>query len=575
MPVCKKCGNEYDESLSVCPNCGEPFTPVIPEETFDMYQELLSSSDTKEFVMPSEIIEAMSSDTLPDLSSEESEPEPHDNNIREQMVREMYAEEPEEPGFLDKMQTSVSSLFSSIRKNISSARISFSNSLSANKKSSSKEDEAEEDTSDETLSDDTEPTEASNEIQESLLPVDETVTELEESSDFPDVEDTEDIEDTVTDDSLLAESVDNPDLYDAADPLDTVSDQSSESTENIEALYEEENDLAALFNELSDEPSFEVGFMPSTSGENLSKAYQVTEPAEATVTLEAVSEESTTDNDSETDETLSVEPETVSSDDLSAEETSVDSLPYTDDDSEASVNEMSSVDSILEGLREGLETDLPAEESAQTENAEVEEHEEVPAVSDDITVTDKEGTSNEAPDKKSRLLRKKGLGKAAVLGLALLAILSMLGVLFLWIIPQKRAEQQAIEERENAYLDFLCDTWMSDVFIYADQIHPSREVLTLNKDYTYRCDIWTSSSDREAFDPEIWSITDTNEGTYYLELDTASIRIYYTGDDGEDYVYRRYIRQLDDNVLVLREYYNETLSEYYDVTFSKYTEAIS
>ena len=111
---------------------------------------------------------------------------------------------------------------------------------------------------------------------------------------------------------------------------------------------------------------------------------------------------------------------------------------------------------------------------------------------------------------------------------------------------------------------------MSDVFIYAEETHPSREVLTLTTDMKYQCDIWTSSSDREAFDPQIWSVTDSNSGTYYLELDTASIRIYYTGDDGQEYVYRRYIRELTEDKLVLREYYNENLSEYYDVTFTKF-----
>ena len=570
MPVCKKCGNEYDNSLNACPNCGEPYTPDIPEETFDMYQELLSTSDTKEFVMPSDLLEEVApSEMLSDPDAGESPV--LEENIREQMVREMYAEEPEEPGLIDKLQSSVSSFISSIRKNLSSTR-------PASKSSSplSENNASEEETIAEPITNDAEVEDALDNAQGRQSSNEESVPETEKSSDFLSTELPDDVEDSTIEEMPDTESVADASLPEASDELGTVYDQSSKPTDDIASF--DDDTLPPLFDELSDEPSFDEGLLPGIPDGDLAEADHENELSDKSISAEITSEEQE-DASSEFEEEMPDEPEVKPLEkDEDIEETVSDIASYTEENIEEPTYEEASVDSILENLRENLDSDMPAEETEQTEST-VSESDEVSDISEQVTTSEeadtvKDDSSDNSSNKGSRLLRKKGLGKAAVLGLALLAILSVLGVIFLWILPQKRAEQQAIEARENAYLDFLCDTWMSDVFIYADQAHPSREVLTLNKDYTYRCDIWTSSSDREAFDPEIWSITDTNEGTYYLELDTASLRINYTGDDGEDYVYRRYIRQLDDDVLVLREYYNETLSEYYDVTFSKYTEGM-
>ena len=674
MPICKKCGNEYDDSLNACPNCGEPYTPDIPDETVDVYQELLSSSDTKEFVMPSDLLEEIvPEDMLSDPDT--GEPLLHNDNIREQMVREMYAEEPEEPGFIDNLQSSFSSFIGSFRKNISSVKDIISNSLPINKNSASEKTEDRDEMSvesvtdnalAESISDDTQDLQPSGEdpdlgpeefsdshdispvnnhaeetidkLQSSfssfkssfrksissvratvsnLLPMNKTSSSEEagynsevpsdaitdndmaesiskDVQDLPSVneepvlvpeaisdsQDTASVinpDDEIDEDAQFTEKIEDNILPETENNVEIVNDQASETTDD-EALYEEFSDFTSLFDELSDEPSFEVGFMPAipeeitTETDIRSESLEITEPTKVIYTEQEPEAAIETDKSSD-------EPDLESSEKIDAEEfdetedSFADITPSEDEKTEEPSYEESSVDTILEGLRDTLDNNESTDETEQAAITDSMLNEESSAVTESSDV--EEELKDISSNKESRLLRKKGLGKAAVLGLALLAILSVLGVIFFWILPQKKAEQEAIEARENAYLDFLCDTWMSDVFIYADQAHPSREVLTLGKDYTYHCDIWTSSSDREAFDPEIWSITDTNEGTYYLELDTASLRIYYTGEDGEDYVYRRYIRQLDDNVLVLREYYNETLSEYYDVTFSKYTEGIS
>ncbi|MBR0343162.1 MAG: hypothetical protein IJH64_13125 [Oscillospiraceae bacterium] len=582
MAVCKKCGKEYDESLSTCPYCGEPFTPDIPEETFDMYQELMSTSDTKEFVMPSELLEELVPEEIID-DPETAESPILNDSIREQMVREMYTEEPDGPRFADQMRSSLSSLFASL-KNI---KLPFGRSSSPAEVSN--EPAPSEEANDVSFE---EPAESIAE-SEDLMPTDKeslTIDQeeplVEESTiETEEVLETGEIQEQIFEDSGTGEAeeafAEEADI-DSADEPDTY-----DSSADVEAVPFDEIDTSPLFDELSDDISFEEGFVPLFP-ETESKEIQPDNPEFEELPQEEIVSEDNIPEETDLEETV---PEEILDTPVSDEATLPDETELQQDTAveEPAVTEVLSdsaedevtVDSILEGLRESYEEPEQAEAEDQTEDTEHEENA-ILADEEDTSVLSEAITSEEAEDGSTtvssdaengaKLLKKKGLGKAGVLILALLAVLAVVGVIFFYILPQKQAEQQAIEDRVNSYLEFLCDTWMSDVFIYADQEHPSREVLTLNKDFTYRCDIWTSSSDREAFDPEIWSITDTNEGTYYLELDTASLRIYYTGDDGEDYVYRRYIRELDDDVLVLREYYNETLSEYYDVTFSKYKE---
>lgn len=463
MPICKKCGTEYDSSLDACPTCGEP--TERNEETFDMYQELLNSSDTKEFSLLPEDSEEFTEDIGPDENIPEEpaveEDDISESEMREQTVREMFAEEPEEPSFIEKVKTSLLSLFASRKK-----------------------EGHEEAPSDTGLANSTEIVETDSEAVSEELPVpqpddpDETLIETTIENTNSDVEEA-DLETALPEETPDDES----DLFD-----EILSDGSVLEEEPIPEVFDSE--------EIEEQP---------VSVSNQEEPSPITEGS------------TETENEDE---------------DLEKEEESKDETPAESEPSETPSTTVFHADT---------DTDSAGETSSDKEN-------------------------------RNKLLKKKGLSRPIVLSLALIAILAVLGVVFLWILPQKQAEQQAIEAQENAYLDFLCDTWMSDVFIYAEETHPSREVLTLTKDLHYHCDIWTSSSDREAFDPDIWSITDTNDGTYYLELDTASIRVYYTGEDGQEYVYRRYIRELTEDTLILREYYNENLSEYYDVTFTKYEE---
>ena len=481
MPVCKKCGKEFDDYLNTCPFCGEPHVPELPEEDFDMYEELQSSSDTKEFMMPDEIIEEAAAPEPAPAPAPQRVPGEDEvfqtssiliADIREKLVQEMYTAEEEEPSFLEKMKSSASSFLSSLRKPRRTER------------PAEQPEEAEKDTDEEIP-----------ETEEQEIPDEEVIPETSEVTEGPEAEET------------------------AAGPEEPEDGSSVPDASETDEVPE----TSLLFDELKDEePSEEEPVLPESEEE---------------------------------------QPE-----EIPAEETE-------------QPDEQNALDTLLLSLRERVDKKQSAEEAETAQGPsegpapeETAAEEETEASEDETQAEqEKEKPAGPAADS-SKLLRKKGLGRGWVLALALMAILAVAGVVFLYILPQKQAEQQAIEDRENAYLDFLCDKWMSDVFIYTEQEHPSREVLTLNRDYTYRCDIWTSSSDREAFDPEIWSVTDTLEGTYYLELDTASLRIYYTGDDGENYVYRRYIRELDGDTLVLREYYNETLSDYYDVTFTKYKE---
>ena len=542
MAVCKKCGTEFEDSLNACPNCGEVLTSDMPEESLDMYQELQASSDTKEFVLLDEFEEPVAAVSRPKHASLVSSATNLTNDELRDQVREMFDEEPEEPTFIDRIK---STLFSFIGSFIKGDKPSVS--------------------------------EESNVVDDSY----------ENSSDTGSVESNEGLVDKEPNAAESDRIVDEAETQVTEEEAQLIENSFKNIIPSVadEFLSPEITGSSLLFDAFSDDYPFEEGFMPifpvveTEQDEAEGKSAPDESPSEETQETTVESSEEIADAEvivvpdsdetiiSETNELTEVnvlseeaneEPETVKPDIDSIlqdikERTSAFSIPLFDesaDSDETAVN-----DEVASALEEVF-----AETTMSSENDVVE------AVSKETVPYSDEGP---------KLLKKKGLGKIGVLSLALLAVLAVLGVIFFWILPQKQAEQDAIKAREDAYLEFLCDTWMSDVFIYTEQEHPSREVLTLNPDLTYKADIWTSSSDREAFDPEIWSITDTNEGTFYLELDTASLRIYYTGDDGEEYVYRRYIRELDKDNLVLREYYNESLSEYYDVHFTKYTEGVN
>lgn len=160
-------------------------------------------------------------------------------------------------------------------------------------------------------------------------------------------------------------------------------------------------------------------------------------------------------------------------------------------------------------------------------------------------------------------------GRVAAVTISLLALVSVILALFMIVIPLVQARQQDEAAKETAYMDFLRGEWLSDTFIYSGQQFPSCEIFTVGKDGTFRSEIWTSPNDRETYDPETWTLTASQTGDLHLELETSSLRVSYTDSNGTVMVYRRYIIGLDMSSLVLREYYNETMTDYYDVVFSR------
>jgi len=491
MPVCKKCGTEYESSLDRCPTCGEPSPAQAETDDVDMY-EMLTSGDTKKFsLFPEEteeeetaVSDEMNEKTAPVSSAADTE----ESSDREKAVREMFNAEPEEPGLGEKAKAFFSSLFAS-RKH--------------------RETPEEEEPSEE---------QSPSEEEQAFYPEEEPeVATVEEETTSP--------EETVQEEPEEAD--------------DTETDDISEEIGKKVVFYAENN--------------------PNSAAADL-------EPLFDTIVTEVIS---IPDLDEEPEEKAAVDSDEAAPSE--EDHTDVPELPvdYTD---HSFAEETAEEDVTSEGNQDSPASDYSSGTLLSSDDAEAEAFLDEDEDEEPDEIPEEEPAPKEVykEEKSDALLKRKGLSKVSVLAMASAVILLILGIIFFWILPQKQAEQQAIEEKENAYLEFLCDTWMSDVFIYAEETHPSREVLTLTTDMKYQCDIWTSSSDREAFDPQIWSVTDSNSGTYYLELDTASIRIYYTGDDGQEYVYRRYIRELTEDKLVLREYYNENLSEYYDVTFTKF-----
>lgn len=160
-------------------------------------------------------------------------------------------------------------------------------------------------------------------------------------------------------------------------------------------------------------------------------------------------------------------------------------------------------------------------------------------------------------------------GRIIAVVVTLLFLISVILSVFMIVVPLVQARQQDEAAKETAYMDFLRGRWLSDTFIYSGKEYPSCEILTVGKDGTFTSEIWTSPNDRETYDPQTWTLTASQTGDLHLELETSSLRVSYTDSDGNTMVYRRYILGLDFSSLILREYYNETMTDYYDVVFSR------
>ena len=167
-------------------------------------------------------------------------------------------------------------------------------------------------------------------------------------------------------------------------------------------------------------------------------------------------------------------------------------------------------------------------------------------------------------------LRGSLLGKGGALFILLMSAAAVVAAIVMIVVPlwqQRQAQQQS---ETDAYLTYLCGSWLSEPFTYAEDeaSTPIREMLVLEDDYTFSSTNYASPNDRDTYDPATWTACDATAGSWALELETASIRFYYQREDGSTYVYRRYIRDLTSASLVMREYYNEQMTDYYDVVFT-------
>ena len=210
---------------------------------------------------------------------------------------------------------------------------------------------------------------------------------------------------------------------------------------------------------------------------------------------------------------------------------------------------------------------LAAETDAET--AETEADDAVPAMTaGDAPAADNYRVVNVAVRNDDRL---KGVNRerVAIVVIALLALISVISAVFMIVVPLVRAKRQDEAAKEAAYLDYLTGEWLSETFIYSGEQYPSCELLTIKKDSTFVSEILTSPNDRETYDPETWTLTARQSGDLHIEVATSSLRVSYTGTDGNVMVYRRYILKLDSSSLILREYYNEKMTDYYDVIFTR------
>ncbi|MBR5502717.1 MAG: hypothetical protein IKV55_06760, partial [Oscillospiraceae bacterium] len=167
-------------------------------------------------------------------------------------------------------------------------------------------------------------------------------------------------------------------------------------------------------------------------------------------------------------------------------------------------------------------------------------------------------------------LRGSLLGKGGALFMLQMSAAAIVAAIVMIVVPLLQQRQAQQQSETDAYLTYLCGSWLSEPFTYAEDeaLTPIREMLVLKDDYTFSSTNYASPNDRDTYDPATWTACDATAGSWALELETASIRFYYQREDGSTYVYRRYIRDLTAASLVMREYYNEQMTDYYDVVFT-------
>ncbi len=206
----------------------------------------------------------------------------------------------------------------------------------------------------------------------------------------------------------------------------------------------------------------------------------------------------------------------------------------------------------------GVFESVEALEEAEAAEAEEADPEEAPAP----TVFHERVAPEDAPlGKRSAMLPK--------ILLIVLASLALLGTLLGIVLPAMRMNDDSDKAKEKAYMDFICGTWISNSFVYSDGSYPSKEILTVHRDYTYTSYIVVSPDGSDIYDKDTWTVTDRDEGKFSISIKDSAIAVTYVTTQGESYSYMRYIRRLDGTSLTLREYYNETMTDYFDVVFTR------
>ena len=258
--------------------------------------------------------------------------------------------------------------------------------------------------------------------------------------------------------------------------------------------------------------------------------------------------------------------------DLTAGETGLTDGSPDDTPEEAGIAEADVPDPVTEDGANGTEESIP--DTAETQDctegspADTGETGDITGVSSEAAPEDvAAAVFHREDDAEDRILRKRsGLFSKVML---ILAALAVAGIIFGIVLPYFRLNDDSDAAKEKAYMDFICGTWISNSFVYSDGSFPSKEILIVNKDYTYTSYIVASPDGSEEYDRNTWKVTDSDEGVFSISIEDSAIAVTYNTTSGDSYSYLRYIRRLDGSSLTLREYYNEQMTDYFDVIFTR------
>lgn len=155
------------------------------------------------------------------------------------------------------------------------------------------------------------------------------------------------------------------------------------------------------------------------------------------------------------------------------------------------------------------------------------------------------------------------------LGVSLLAIV-VLAALALTVACLVKYMKTPNTSDDTIMLEYISGEWLSEPYTYADDMTQGFvELLTINADNTFSLkSLVPDPRNENGWKDGSWEDDYAVSGELELFVDSKCIILHYT-EFGKKYSYVRYIVNVDDKSLTLRELYDDAGDKYYDMVYKR------